>query len=133
MAARACVALVAVVALAWLGVMLRDARLLDRGVKTSGRLVEAGDAARAEDAFRGARLLNPDTAPDLARVVLYQGRGRYEPAIALVSDVLRREPDNLAAWALLFGLSPDDPAARRRALAARRRLDPLNARPRPGP
>jgi hypothetical protein len=49
--------------------------------------------------------------------------------VALVERVLRREPDNLTAWGQLYGLSIGvDPAAERRALAARARLDPLNAR-----
>lgn len=50
------------------------------------------------------------------------------PAIAQIEDVLRREPDNLAAWGLLYQFAHGfDPAAARRATAARERLDPLNA------
>ena len=79
-------------------------------------------------------LLNPDTAPDVGpRAFLYFGTNRREQARTLIEDLLRREPDNLTAWALLFlgGESWVDPAAERRALAARRRLDPVSARPRP--
>ena len=66
---------------------------------------------------------------DLALV--YRVSGDAERATALVEDVVRREPDNLVAWAVLSVLARGhDPAAYARAQAARRRLDPLNARTR---
>jgi hypothetical protein len=112
-AARVAVAVVAVVALAWLGAMERSVRLQATG----------GDAA-----LRDARLLNPDMTPDVRRAFLYQGTGRQAEAAALLEDVLRREPENLDAWGLLYAFTRDrDPAAARRALAARERLDPLGA------
>lgn len=121
MVARASVAVVAVIVLAWLAIMERDERLLQRGVKTS---VVAD--------FRGARLLNPDTGPDIGRAFVYHSRGRGRDARVLLGSVVRREPDNLTAWGLLYLISRDaDPAAARRALAALRRLDPLGARLRP--
>jgi hypothetical protein len=123
--ARVGVAVVAVLVIGWLGVMERDERLVQRGVKASS----AGEAARAEQAFRDARLLNPDSAPDVLRSFLYVGTDRRAEAQALAEDVLRREPDNLTAWVVLFRISRGtDPATERRALAARRRLDPVNAR-----
>ena len=132
--ARACVAAVAVVVLAWLFAMLLDDRALRRGVELSGRVESAADARRAEALLRDARRLNPDSAPDVGRAVLYQGRGRPQRAVALLEDVLEREPDNLGAWALLYQLTRTrDPATARRALAARARLDPFNARPRRAP
>jgi hypothetical protein len=118
---RVAVAVVAVLVIAWLGVMERDERLLQRGVKASS----AGQAARAERAFRDARLLNPDSAPDVLRSFLYAGTDRREEAQALTEEVLRREPDNLTAWVVLMRV---DPRSAQRALAARRRLDPVNAR-----
>ena len=126
---RAAVAAVAVVLLAWLGVMERDARLQARGVAAAGRLDVPGSAARADAAFRDARLLNPDTAPDVARALVLQARGRRGAAVALLEAVVRREPENVSAWGVLYAVARDaDPAAARRALAARRRLDPLGAR-----
>jgi hypothetical protein len=133
-AARGAVAVVAIVVLGWLAVMERDERLFQRGVDISGRIRGAADAGRAESAFLRARLLNPDTSPEMGRAVLYLGRGRRERAVAVIEDVLRREPDNLAAWGQLYRLTQDaDAAATRRALAAQRRLDPLNALPRRSP
>jgi len=128
---RVAVCLVAVLLIGWLAVMERDERALKRGVQASGRVTGAADAARAERALRDARMWNPDSAPDTGLAFLYQGTGRREEAVKLVDDVLRREPDNLTAWGLLFTLSRGvDAADERRALAERRRLDPLRARPR---
>ena len=131
MGARSVVGLIAVAVLAWLGVMERDHRLYAGGVVGAGKVRTAADFARAESDLRAARLLNPDVSPDLSRAILYVGAGRARQATALAEDVLRREPDNLRAWGLLYSLSREhDPAAAGRALAARQRLDPLNARKR---
>jgi hypothetical protein len=127
-AARVVIGVVAVVVLAWLAVMERDARLQARGVKAAGQLRVPGNFARAESDLLDARLLNPDTTPDLARAVLYQAAQRPEQAAALVENVLRREPENLAAWSFLLAVERGrDSAAVARAVAARRRLDPVNA------
>jgi Tetratricopeptide repeat len=131
---RVAVCVVAVLLIGWLAVMERDERALKRGVEAAGRVTGAADAARAQAAFEDARLLNPDSAPDMGLAFLYQGAGRREDAAEIVDDVLGREPDNLSAWGLLFTLSRGvDAADERRALAARRRLDPLRARPRREP
>jgi hypothetical protein len=134
MAARIVVALAAVVIVAWLAVMERDARLQKRGVSTASEMVVSGrfDPAgfrSAEEDFRDARLLSPDTTPDLHRAVLYQVHGRAPQAIALLKDVVRREPENVTAWNVLRELTRErDPATARRAAAAQRRLDPVRAR-----
>lgn len=129
--ARVAVGLVAVLVLGWLAVMERNVRLEERGRQASGRLAVAGNEARAETAFRDARFLNPDTAPDLGRAVLYLARERRLEAAAVLRDLLRREPDNLTAWNVLYLVTRGHaPATARRALAARRRLDPLSARQR---
>jgi predicted Zn-dependent protease len=128
-AARVTVAVLAVVAIAWLAVMERNVRLEARGVQAADHLVVAGNAARAEKAFRDARLLNPDTLPDLSRAYLYQARGQRGKSAALLSDIVRREPDNLTAWGVLYSLTRrSDPGTARRALAAHARLDPRAAR-----
>jgi len=121
---RVLVAVVAVALLAWLGVMERDLRLQERGAGAAQR----GDFERAESALRSARLLNPDPAPDVRRALLYQGSGRPAEAVKLLEHVLRREPDNLDAWGLLYAFTRDrDPAAAEAALEQRHRLDPLAA------
>ena len=122
MVARAVVATLAVCVVAWLGVMERDRHLQAR----ADDAIHARDLPRAERDLRGARLLNPDTAPDVTRGVLYRARGQQDRAIALLEDVVRREPDNLTAWsALHLSATGSDPSASRRSLAALQRLDPV--------
>lgn len=129
MAARVLVAVVAVVVLAWLAVMQRDARLLARGVDAAGQLRTAGSFERAESDFRAARLLNPDASPDIGRAALYQGAGRLRQGTLLLEQVVRREPDNRAAWTQLLAVARGrDPAREARAIAALRQLDPVSAR-----
>jgi hypothetical protein len=128
-APRIATVFVALIVLAWLGVMERDRRLQARGMTTAGNLRTAADVARAEADLRAARLLNPDTMPDISRALVYRFADRSEDAIALVEDVLSREPDNRAAWGGLLALTRDrDPVAAERARAALQRLDPVNAR-----
>jgi predicted Zn-dependent protease len=120
---------VAVVVLGWLVVTERNTHLQERGIEASGRLGVPGNEARADAAFRAARFLNPDTTPDVGRAVMYLARERRPAAARLLRDVLRREPDNLTAWTVLYAVTrQSDPATARRALAARKRLDPLAAR-----
>jgi predicted Zn-dependent protease len=122
---RVAVAVVAVLVIAWLGVMELDARRQANGVSAAQR----GDFAAAHADFRAARTLNPSTAPDVNRAFLYERAGRHARAAALLEDVVRREPDNLTAWGVLFTFARNhDPATAARALAARRRLDPVSAR-----
>ena len=119
---RIAVAVVAVVVLAWLGVMYRDAHLQARGVAALGER----DLRAAEADLRAARFLNPDAAPDVTRAVIHRAQGRERDAIALL-EVVRREPDNLSAWSVMrLSAAGTDPAAFRRSLAQLQRLDPVN-------
>jgi hypothetical protein len=128
MALRVGVVLLACAVLAWLGVMERDTRLQARGTEAARALHMPGNFARAERDFRDARLLNPDTAPDVSRAFLYRQRGRQREALSLLEDVVRREPDNRIAWSVLLTFARGhDRGAERRALAALERLDPVNA------
>ncbi|HEX6460664.1 MAG TPA: hypothetical protein VF032_17225 [Thermoleophilaceae bacterium] len=123
MIARIGMAAVAVVVIAWLAVMERDTRLQQRAVVESGR----PSASAAQRDYRRARLLNPDTTPDVLLGLLDYGHGRRASAIARLESVLRREPQNLGVWGQLYTVAQghDDPVARR-ALAVMRRLDPLD-------
>jgi hypothetical protein len=121
------VAVLAVAAIAWLGLMERSTRLQADGIAATARQ----DFASAESDFRAARFLNPDTAPDLRRAFVYEASSRQREAVALIEDVLRREPENRSAWGVLEEFTRErDPATSARARAALSRLDPLNARPR---
>jgi tetratricopeptide (TPR) repeat protein len=122
---RVAVIVIALVVLGWLGVMERAVRLQASAVEAA----EQRDYARAEDDLRRARLLNPDTLADVRRAFVLQGSGRREAAAGMLDDVLQREPENLDAWGLLYAFTRErDPIAARRALRARRRLDPLASR-----
>jgi len=125
---RVGLALVAVLVLAWLGVMERDHRLEARGAAA----LEAGagaDLPAAERDLRRARFLNPDPGPAVTLALVQRARGQRAPALATIESVVRDEPDNLLAWASLALLARGtDEAAAARAAAARERLDPLNAR-----
>jgi hypothetical protein len=127
---RVAVTVVAVLVLAWLGVMERDVRLEAQGTELSAKLALSGTLRRADAKLRAAQRLNPDTTAELKRAYLYVGGQRFAIAQAIVEGIVRREPDNLAAWAALFNVARNrDPAAADHALAARRRLDPLRAPP----
>jgi hypothetical protein len=125
---RVCIGLAAVVVLAWLGVMLRDERLAERGAEALQPGTPPSALARAETDLRRAGLLNPDSEPEVDLALVHRMRGDDERGRAVIEDVVRREPENLVAWTVLGVLARDrDPAAYERALAAHRRLDPVNA------
>jgi len=127
--ARACVAAIALAVLGWLGIMERNVRLEARGAAAVRPGAAPERLAAAETDLRRARLLNPDAQPDIDLALLYRARGEAVRASAVIEDVVRREPDNRVAWGVLFVLARGrDPEASARALAALRRLDPLNAR-----
>ena len=126
MIARVVVAVVAVAAIAWLGVMERDTRLLARGEHAA----TARDFAAADRDLRARGRLH---APTRRRTCGGRSSTRGRDAAARLArcspDVVRREPDNLTAWGLLLTFSREaDPKAAARARAQVRRLDPLRAR-----
>ncbi len=126
--ARVGVAAFAVLVLGWLAVMERDLRLQRDGAAALRPGASAAQLAEAESDLERARLLNPDPAPDVSLALLYRARGEEARALAAIEDVVRREPDNLSAWATLAVLGRDDAAVRARFEAALRRLDPVSAR-----
>lgn len=124
MIARAGIAVVAVVVVAWLAVMERDTRLQARGLAA----VHAGKVGPADRDLRRAGFLNPDTTPDLSRALLLLGKGDTAGAAAVLEDVVGREPQNIPAWSELYVVTrKSDPATARRARAVLARLDPLDA------
>lgn len=123
MVARVLVAVLAIVVLAWLGVMERDTRLL----ATWGPTSRTEGVRAADDQLRSATFLNPDTTPDLQRGLLYLGNRRLRRSAATVQGVLRREPDNIDAWGELFLVGRGhDRSLVHRARNAVRRLDPVD-------
>ena len=113
MIARALVVAVAVLALAWLAVNLRGYDRFESGQRLAlaPNATEAS-ARQAAQLLEDARFLNPDTRPMLAKGSLLVARGGpgVKEGRALLEEAVRREPDNVVAWAVLA--------------AATRRLDP---------
>jgi hypothetical protein len=127
-AGRLVLAAVAVVALAWLALNLRELGLSERGERLAA-LPEPTSAqvAEAEEALEDARFLNPDTRPLLVQGALLarQGGSRAREGIALLERAARREPDNLLVWGVLADATRDlDPARSRAARVRARELSP---------
>jgi predicted Zn-dependent protease len=109
------VAVVAVAALAWLALNLRDLNRFEDGE----RLALAPNTTRfqVDEAARlleDSRFLNPDTRPMITEGAMLVARGDAREGRALLEKAARREPDNVVAWAVLA--------------AATRRLDPERSR-----
>lgn len=117
MPARVLIAVLAVAVLAWLAVSLRGYDRFETGERLAfaphATQAQADEAARL---FEDARFLNPDTRPLLSKGALLVARGgrRTQEGLALLEEAVRREPDNVVAWAVLA--------------SATRRLDPQRSR-----
>jgi len=118
-------ALVALILVAWFLVLVRDQLV---GHAAIHRIVDARSMSAAEwrtamDDLRRAELLDPSTTWRVARANYLVLRDRRE-ALRVADSVVRREPDNLAAWAVVLkaGAGLDPP----RAARAAREMERLN-------
>jgi predicted Zn-dependent protease len=124
-AGRVALAAVALLALAYLAIGLRNVVLAERGADLAA-LENPTDAqvAEAEDLLERARLLDPDTRPLLVEGGLLAAQGREE-GLALIERAVEREPDNVLAWSVLAAATREaDPARSRAARARMRELSP---------
>ena len=119
---------VALVVLGWLGVNYRGLNKLEDGQRlafaTNATDASARQAARL---LEDARFLNPDTRPMLAKGALLVARGgtRAKEGRALLEEAVRKEPDNVVAWAVLASATRRvDPARSRQARARALALSP---------
>jgi hypothetical protein len=126
--ARVVLAAVALAAIAWLGVNLRNLDRFEDGERLA--LAQGTTTVHVEEAARlleDSRFLNPDTRPMLSEGALLaaRGDGRAREGLALLEEAVRREPDNVFAWGVLAGATRRlDPARSRAARERVRELSP---------
>jgi predicted Zn-dependent protease len=109
------VAVVAVAALAWLALNMRDLNGFEDGERLA--LAQNTTRSQVDEAARlleDSRFLNPDTRPMITEGAMLVARGDARDGRALLEKAVRREPDNVFAWAVLA--------------SATRRLDPERSR-----
>lgn len=117
MTGRIALALVAVVVVAWAGVLLRDLEV--------GR---DATSARDPEGLQSARLLDPSRYWDQTRAGVLLLNGNPAAAAFTAEELLRAEPDNAVAWSVLRAATRrSDPQRSAEATAALRRLNPLTA------
>ena len=125
MLARAAVGAVALLAVAYLSIGLRNVDLAERGERLAALPdPTAAQVDEAADLLTRARLLDPDTRPLLVEGRLVAARGDDEGR-ALLERAVEREPDNVLAWSVLAVATREaDPARSREAQARMRELSP---------
>jgi hypothetical protein len=132
MAQRIVLALVALLAVGWLAVAYRDARLQARGSELARLPAEQLDAAtvrESDDLLRRAGLLNPDRSLLYDRAVLMLRADRLDEGVERLERHLRAEPEHREAWGILLAAtSRTRPDTSRRALRRFRELGPAEAR-----
>lgn len=97
----------------WLGAASSYERAIDAVNESGGRL-SPGQAKQVRDDLRSAARHTPSTEPELAIAQLDLFLDEPRRAAVVLREVLRREPENAAAWGLLaIALSGvDEPTAR---------------------
>jgi hypothetical protein len=130
-AARAAVAVVAVLLLAWLAVLLRDFYVADAA--TDRIFYDAGitpaEFVRNMERLEDAELLNPDSTWELTRAKFLLLRDGPRRAAHAAEALVRNEPANVEAWVVLRKATRQiDPARSAEAAGQIKRLDPLAGR-----
>jgi hypothetical protein len=122
---RVALATIALLALAYLSVGLRNVVLVERGERLAALPgLTPGQVDEAERLLERARLLDPDTRPLLVEGRLLVRHGR-EGGRALLERAVAREPDNVLAWSVLAVVTQEaDPERSRAAQARMRELSP---------
>lgn len=115
-AARAGVVVVALAAVAWLGYGLRVLHLEAQGgaaaKTTTGTAPSAAAADRARALYRRAARANADPTPRIDEAALLLGRREPRAAGSLLEGVVRSNPGNLRAWAMLASAAQSYDVAR---------------------
>lgn len=118
MVPRACLAVVAVLAAAWLALSLRNDQLAMDGLKTSVVTSTTPSPGTERDRVRrsirklnDARLLNPDKTPAVYEALVQSALDR-EAAARKLSELSQSYPNDSFVWAaILRVVLPSDPRA----------------------
>jgi hypothetical protein len=129
--ARILLAAVAVVVLAWTAVALRDAIQLQSAGDVLFRTPPPSQAEfdKALTKMKDSDFLNPDPTGKIDRARFLLLHDKPKQALALADGVVGDEPDNIAAWAVVYqSAALVDPARAEQAKLAIFRLDPQSAK-----
>jgi len=113
-------------ACAWFVLGIRQARETSRAatIVSSAPPLNDRQVREASSLLRAAKVLNPDTTPDVLQAQLERDQGRFAQARTTLERVVAREPENLVAWLWLARSSPGKPKTAIGALLQIRRLVP---------
>ena len=129
MTTRVLLVVVAVVVTALLSFWARATVLESRAAGLASDIVAQADARKTREAlerFESAARNNPDTRPDLGRGALLLRLRRPDEAERVLGPLVRDEPRNIDAVALLAAsLSRSDPEEAERLRERQRALNPL--------
>jgi hypothetical protein len=131
MVARALLALIAVLVLAWVGVLLRNYELgKDAAVRGFfGPKLSQAERQRDLDRLEDAQLLDPNAYWKIARANYQILDGDPRAAARSAERLVVDEPTNVFAWGtLLQATRRSDPDRAAQAAAEIRRLNPLGSR-----
>lgn len=129
MIARAVVLVAALATAGWLAATIPSVRAKARGEAVVDRpereQLSAADVDRALDDFASARRRQPDGGVARLEASLLIRAGRRDEATTVLRPLVREEPRNVTAWALLsLALVRSDPAGAERARDRARELAP---------
>jgi predicted Zn-dependent protease len=127
--ARALVALVALVFVAWYALSAQQAIDASRAAALVGSSSSPAQLARAGRLLSSAKLLNPDRSLDVLQAQLALDEQHPARARSILERVVAAEPENAVAWEWLARASVDDlPEFYRAALALDQLVPKLPAR-----
>jgi Flp pilus assembly protein TadD len=116
----------ALAACAWYALGVRQARDTGRAaaIVSVATPLTAEQVSKASSLISAAKVLNPDSTPDVLQAQLERDQGQFAQARATLERVVAREPDNAVAWLWLAKSSPGMPKTAIGALLQIRRLVP---------
>ena len=130
MAARAALALTAVIVLAWVGVLLRNYEIgKDAAIRAFfGPKLSQAESKRDLQRLDDAQFLDPNAYWRVARANYLLLIGDQRRAARAADQLVRDEPQNLFAWGTLYKATKEnDPERAAQAVREIKRLNPLGS------